>query len=503
MTHTKQTSIVSKMAFSIIVLIATGMSILGLFITSYQTQTLQSQMEEFGKTVVQQLAEISMEPLLSKDTLGLRVVVNRIIKNDTVIGAAIYSDEGDRLAHSGYLPEQNLQTIYGTAKHLTKRYYQFEWSREGETTQHFADTVSFLCPIKYRNITTGHALVSFNYRNLYQAKTHSIKMITITTALLILVTALIAFSISRRMAKPIQDLMEATKKMDNGNYHYQITERRNDEIGELMNTFNHMSQGLLEKSQVERVFSQFVSSDVAEEMLKNINKVELGGKKVNATVLFADIVGFTNISEELPPEQVAEMLNECFSYIDKAGYYYRGTIDKFMGDCAMVVFGAPNEDIEHRFHAIVCSLMIQKLAELVNERRLSQGKPAVHLRIGINSGEMLAGNLGSRDRMQYTVVGDAVNLASRLASVAQGGEIIIAESLLTHPDVRGRLSAKLKESIQLRGIKHPVNTYVVQDIAMVYRSILENNIQKIFSNELQSTDTPEAISSTSKIKNNS
>lgn len=484
-TNTKQTSIVSKMALCIIVLITAGMSILGVFITSYQTQLLQSQMKEFGNTVVQQLAEISMEPVLSKDALGLRVIVNKITKNKTVIGAAIYSDAGEKLVHSGYLPKQDLLEIYDSAQQLSENHYQFEWVREDEKRHHSSDTISFISPIKYREITTGHALVSFNYHNLKQATIHSIKIIAITTTLLILVTALIAFAISRRMAKPIHDLMEATKLMGEGNFDVQLAERRNDEIGELMKTFNNMGRGLLEKSQVEHVLSQFVSSDVADEMLQNITSVELGGKKVTATVLFADIVGFTQMSEELPPEDVAKMLNECFSYIGKAAYYYRGTIDKFMGDCAMVVFGAPNFDVEHRFHAIACALMIQKLAVEVNKKRQQESKPPINLRIGVNSGEMLAGNLGSMDRMQYTVVGDAVNLASRLATVAQGGEIIIAESLFSHSDVLGRITAEPKEAIQLRGIKHPVTTYQVKSIASIYQSILENNIQKVLSNESQ------------------
>jgi adenylate cyclase len=190
------------------------------------------------------------------------------------------------------------------------------------------------------------------------------------------------------------------------------------------------------------------------------------------------------MSEKLPPDEVANMLNEYFSYIAMASQLYRGTIDKYMGDCAMVVFGVPEQDEEHKFNAIACAVMIQRLVERLNAQRVRDGKYPVYFRIGVNSGVMLAGNMGSPERMQYTVVGEAVNLASRLHTVAEKGQIVITEPLYKDSDVSWRVMAQRHKSIQLRGIAEPVSTYIVNDVAGNYRASMDTQISEILSNKI-------------------
>jgi len=235
----------------------------------------------------------------------------------------------------------------------------------------------------------------------------------------------------------------------------------------------------LEKNQVENAFSRFVSPKVAKQIMSNLDKVSLGGKRVEATALFADIVGFTSLSEKLPAEEIATMLNEYFSYISAATQMYHGTIDKYMGDCAMVVFGAPEEDEEHRFNAVACAIMIQRLVERLNVIRVQEGKEQIHFRIGLNSGQMLAGNMGSDDRMQYTVVGEAVNLAARLHSVAERGQIIVTDFMVKNKDVQWRVIAHRHGAIRLRGIAEPVTTYVLTDVKPSYSAMIDQQIDNI------------------------
>ena len=122
-----------------------------------------------------------------------------------------------------------------------------------------------------------------------------------------------------------------------------------------------MAAGLLQKSQVEEVFSRYVSKNVADKVLANLDEVRLGSQHLEATVLFADIVGFTSIAEGLQPSQVSDLLNEYFSYISVACKLYHGTIDKFIGDCAMLIFGL-GDDRLHRYHAVACALLIPKIS---------------------------------------------------------------------------------------------------------------------------------------------
>ena len=181
---------------------------------------------------------------------------------------------------------------------------------------------------------------------------------------------------------------------------------------------------------------------------------------------------------------MAGILNEYFTYISMASQLYRGTIDKYMGDCAMVVFGVPEEDPEHKFNALACAIMIQKLVARINAARVRDGKYPIHFRIGVNSGTMLAGNMGSNERMQYTVVGETVNLASRLHTVADKDQIIITEHLYRDKDIKWRITAQRYESIKLRGIATPVSTYIVKDVSDSYRTTMEAQINNILAEQV-------------------
>jgi len=302
--------------------------------------------------------------------------------------------------------------------------------------------------------------------------------------MMIFIAIIISFVMARKISEPINYLMNASRAIDQGHFHHRIKERRNDEIGNLINNFNSMADGLLKKNQVEDAFSRFVSSNVAKQILSDLDNVEIGGEHVEGTVLFADIVGYTDISEHMTPRATAELLNEFFSYIGEASKLYNGTIDKFMGDCAMIVFGVTEDDQDHRFHAIACAVLIQQLVEQLNIERTNRGLFPVQFRLGINTGEMLAGNMGCKDRMEFTVVGDAVNLASRLCTFAAPGEIVINKDLYQSNDVSERVLVQEHMPIQLRSRKNPVLTYLVEGLASEYQSIVLKQTQLIVANKV-------------------
>jgi adenylate cyclase len=166
--------------------------------------------------------------------------------------------------------------------------------------------------------------------------------------------------------------------------------------------------------------------------------VRLGGQRRDMTVLFSDIRGFTSASERATPEAVVAQLNEYFSAMVEVLFRYQGTLDKFVGDMVMGLFGAPLPDARHADHAVAAALDMTRTLDQLNERWRREGRPELNIGIGINSGEMIAGNIGSEAIMSYTVIGDAVNLGSRLESLNKeyGTRIIISDrtrSLLTVP----------------------------------------------------------------------
>jgi adenylate cyclase len=216
-----------------------------------------------------------------------------------------------------------------------------------------------------------------------------------------------------------------------------------------------------EKRRVKKIFSQFVSRDIYKQLLDDPAGANLGGHRRRMSVLFSDIRGFTTLSEQGPPEQVVAQLNEYFSRMVPIVFAHKGTVDKFVGDMIMALFGAPLDDPEHADHAVRTALaMSEELAKLNREWR-AKGRPPLDIGIGVNTGEMVAGNLGSSDIMSYTVIGDEVNLGARLESLNKeyGTRIIISEA--TRAALRGQYDVRALGEVVVKGKTVPVRIYSV------------------------------------------
>ena len=450
-----------KMGLSISALILIGMTLLAFILLNNQLQRMRDQADSFGNAIATQLAHTAREPLLAEDRFLLKVHINNLVRSDSIAGAALFNREGEPIDQAGVQPPASAPS-------------SAEVRRWGGLEEDAMST--YFAPVRVKDNLAGSVAVTLSDRSITLAQ-REVRNTLITATLAMGVLAIIAsFLISRRLAQPIHNLLAATSAMRKGDLQYRIQERRNDEIGHLIEAYNGMAHGMLEKDQVERVLQRFVSPSVARKMMANLDQVTLGGRDVTATVVFADIVGFTRLSESLAPEAVADMLNVYFDAISAASDFYRGTIDKYMGDCAMIVFGVPEEDSEHLFHGLCCAVMIQRLVTRLNEYRDARGLTTVEFRIGMNSGAMLAGNLGSRERMQYTVVGDTVNLASRLSNMAGAGEIIAASAMMADPNIGSRVRATEYGAMRVRGRQEPVGTFRVDGVHALSETLMEQRI---------------------------
>lgn len=475
-----------RFSLAIALVICVGMGLLGTVIIGNQMKVAQSQIESFGHTIVGQLAESAKEPILANDILALEVLAKSTVSNSTVLGTAIFSTEGIALTHTGVTPFDAGAPLAGSARMFLKSIpYNFHWEW-AESPIGPVKAISFIGPVHFQDVTAGYVLITFSRSMLDQSLQDSVRAIATATVLFILLGILTSYFLGRHLSRPINHLMDASQAIQEGRYQYRIPERRGDEIGHLITAFNSMAEGLLQKAQVEAAFSRFVSGQVAKEILSNLDQVQLGGKHVVGSVVFADLVGYTSLSEQMGSEAVAALLNEYFSYISHASNLYRGHVDKYIGDCAMLVFGVPEPDDNHCFHAIACATLFQHLVEHLNKKRVANGLKPIYFRLGVNTGTMLAGNMGSRDRMQYTVVGDTVNLASRLCSVANAGEIVITEEMYHQPGIKKRIIAELHRStINLRGKTRPVSTYVVRGVRTAYPGVLEQQLEWVLSGETE------------------
>ncbi len=220
------------------------------------------------------------------------------------------------------------------------------------------------------------------------------------------------------------------------------------------NTVAQYRTALRERAQISRAFKHYVSAEVLGELMKNPENLELGGREVEATVLFTDIAGFSKISEKITPQELTQMLNQYFELLAGVIMKEGGMVNKFIGDAVMALWGVPLDNPSHASQACLASLQIH---------RAMLAMAPVTCRIGLNTGRMIAGNLGSRERFEYTVIGDAVNLASRLEGVNKLYHTDVMISEMTEEKVRGQFLLREVDCIRVVGKEEPVRIFQLLD----------------------------------------
>ncbi|MCE5301230.1 MAG: adenylate/guanylate cyclase domain-containing protein [Spirochaetia bacterium] len=218
-----------------------------------------------------------------------------------------------------------------------------------------------------------------------------------------------------------------------------------------------------EKKKIKDIFSKYVSQNLVEELLNR--EIKLGGEKKTITVLFSDIRGFTSMSEKMQPEEVVRVLNEYLTAMTGIVFRNKGTLDKFIGDAVMALFGTPAYYEDHALRAVKTAVMMQDKLNELNETWKAAGRPTLKIGVGVNTGEVIAGNMGSLQRMEYTVIGDTVNLASRLESLNKelGTEIIISSS--TYELVKEHVKVKKFTGVKVKGKEDSLTVYQVLELA--------------------------------------
>lgn len=450
-------SIAAKLSLVLTIVIISGMGLLSLFILGNQSRVLKQQTDSYAAALGNQLSAAAIEPLLASDIQAIRQLTFNLADNQGIKGVAIYADQLAPLSTVGTIPKED------PAQLLQQPPLQWQ-SKIAEETVHL---ISYTSSIRFRDLNVGYYSITFDHSYMNMAHENTIWTISAITILMVTLGILIAMLISKRLSRPIKEIVEGSQQIAKGDHNFRFDEHRTDELGQLMNSLNNMTEGLLRKEQVEKTFSRYVSPNVAGSLMNDLEEIHLGGTHVEASVLFADIAGFTSISEGLEPVTINNLLNEYFTLIDQLASKYGGHIDKYIGDCAMILFGAPHADQEHSLNAVKCAMDIQKRVQEFNHKRQQHGLLTVEFCIGINSGTMLAGNMGSEKRMEYTVVGNAVNLASRLSSLSTARQVLVTKTLHDNLELEKLFHTSFSRSTQLRGTTDPMDVWQIDDYRQV------------------------------------
>ena len=462
---------VTKLAWFFSIILMVSLISLSYLIVLKHSPLLEKQGAAFSKALIYQATYSLKDPLLTDNDSKTKAILNSLSKKTAVIGVTLYHKDHS-LAHSqGFKLEQ---VIFPSE---TENYHR-QTEILAESFIHNNKISTYTMVVNYNVLLLGYLSISFEQKLIKEFKEEILQLFVWVLLSGLSICIIAAFYVNKCVNKPLNDLMNASSMLNSGFKN----EKHHDELEKFIDSFNEMDKGFLQKDKVEAVFSRYVSPQIAKEVLNDLDslaEVELGGEHLTASVFFADIVGFTSLSETMEPQDISNLLNVYFSKVTEIVSFCGGHVDKFIGDCAMVVFGVPIKKEQHAFDCIACAWMILELLNKLNQSRESEGKMRVEFRIGANSGTMLAGNMGSSERMEYTVVGDSVNLASRLCGSAEPSELIITEDMFIEQNLDGLIKVEDKDYIKLRGKKLPIKTLIVSDILTPFKQKMLDEIPKI------------------------
>ena len=457
-----------KIALFAVLLAVVVTGVAGVLITGRMEASLRREIEMRGEALARNLAANVEDPLSQGDDLYMARFTTGAMDNADVVYAIVVAEDGRIVgyrdaAHDDftpflgkpYEPPPGVEPL-GKRTFLSQTYDAPQWGP-------LYDVAVPVMLADKKSIGAVH--VGISREGVRRAVNRTRITIGVISAAAVLLALLGSFVLAGFITRPIDRLMAGVREVQKGNgYAIEIPITTRDEVGHLTGAFNEMVKSLGEKELIKEAFSRYVSRQVASLIFDDPDKYisTLKGQRKTVTVLFADIRGFTRIAEALAPEQVVAMLNVYLTYMTDVVFRHEGTLDKFLGDGLMAIFGAPVEQPDSTLNAVRAAIDMRERLRKFNLAREIGGEEPVLVGIGVNYGEAIVGNIGSRERMDYSVIGDTVNVAQRIQAFTQGGQIILAEP--AYRRIKSRVEVRALGPHELKGKKERIELFEVLNL---------------------------------------
>ena len=269
--------------------------------------------------------------------------------------------------------------------------------------------------------------------------------------------------IAHFLVKPIHLLRDGVLAVAQGDVHKQVHITRRDELGELATSFNEMTKGLAERELIRSAFGAYVSGSILDEILKNPEAMNIGGSRRTITMVDSDVRGFTKMSSSMSPEEVVAVINAYLDVQTKIVLQHQGHIDRFVGDEVLAVFGIPTESSDDAERAVRCAWAIREAIAKLIEVRQRQGLPHPRIGIGLDTGHVVAGNMGAQGvKVEFAVIGQPVGTAHDIMEAARdpnvpGGQVVLSEN--TYERVKDIVEVRELEPLQIHGRSKPLRAF--------------------------------------------
>jgi class 3 adenylate cyclase len=300
------------------------------------------------------------------------------------------------------------------------------------------------------------AVLDVDYRvDVYLARLAGVRNLVVGTSLLGGLAALtLGIVLARQITGPVRALTRGVARVADGDLSQPLPVRSRDEVGQLTRAFNEMVDGLRQRDFIRDTFGRYVSPEVARAVLESPGGLRLGGEKREVTILMSDLRGYTRWAEGADPAVVVQVLNAYLGRMAEIVIEHGGTIDEFIGDAICAVFGAPLDHPDHAERAAACAIAMQLAMVGVNGENRARGWPALEMGIGLDTGEVVLGNIGSEKRTKYGVVGSTVNQAARVEACTVGGQVLLGPSTRTR--LRELVEVGPPQQVEMKGLREPL-----------------------------------------------
>ncbi len=404
-------------------------------------------------------------PMLSGSSTETDLVVQSFLeKVPSVMGVLLKYSDGRTKVYEDVADESKMAPMLTASKDVKRLPLKQLW---------YSKTVI------YAQTSMGTIGVRFSEQAWEKIAGQLVKKILSAALIVVLLSTVMVYWVAGRMSQRLEMLADGARHVAKGDFHVQLPVRGNDEISDAISQFNVMVRELAHKQELRDVFGRYLNPKLVSDVFES-GDVKVENHRQEVSVLFADMVQFTSFSESTETEAVVAVLNSHFEVFHRVIAYYGGHVDKYIGDAVMAVFNHPVGDEDHVRHAAKAGLAIAQACEKLGFIR--EDGQAISFRIGLNCGQAIAGNIGAAKRMEYTVIGDAVNVASRMGGLGEGGDVVMSRETFNKLG-DGFVFHAIGQS-EMKGVSQQVEVGTVEVSSKHVRRNIEHVVEFAFNLDL-------------------
>jgi adenylate cyclase len=462
-----------KYSILLLVIILTTAAALSWYFLDFLGDEMESELHKRGRALTRHLAYTAAPLLLSKDDAKIAAALNHVLKDSDIVEASILDDEKKVVADSQ--PNRVGLAFSDPAVRLP--------AEDSETPQvmRVEDQLVFVQNSTFGGVLVGSVVVRASRSAFYHAIESATSQVLYITAFIACVVIALGFLMLHRTLKPLAQVLEGTRRISAGDFSARLKIRSNDEIGDLADAFNGMAART-------ELFFRYVDKSIAERLAEDESLAHPGGQLKQVSVLFGDMRGFTQLSNQRLPSEVVLILNAFFDLFFQTIYHHGGVVDKTMGDSVMAFFESPRTtDLDHSRRAAMAAVSMRSAVWVLNQtigeaerRKIPTVLEPKEFGFSVATGRLIVGNMGSEQRMDYTVCGPAVNLAARLQEETTRGQVVFDR--FTAMDVEDLVITKELPRVRPKGFKtsHEVTPYLVRALTPAQQIRTRKLLQKLF-----------------------